>query len=50
MEKKNRRRKNRLRTKITIFCVLTCILVLSIVALFYVISKDTGKKEQNRNR
>lgn len=45
MEKKNRRRKNRLRTKITIFCVLTGILVLSIAALFYVISKDTGKKE-----
>lgn len=45
MVKRHRKRKKRLHIKITIFCILTCILVLGIVAMFYVISKNDAENE-----
>lgn len=44
MAKQYRRRKNRLRKMTTIFCVLVCILILGIAAVFYMISKSGGKE------
>lgn len=41
MKRKHRGRKSRLHMKITIFCVLTCVLIFGITVMFYVISKNT---------